>query len=317
MNVIVTGGLGYIGSHTALSLLEHGHNVLILDKSSSRVASELMVMAEAIGCKMNLKIESIDLCELSSVAASFYTGEWDCVIHFAALKSVEESVGASLKYYHNNLVSLMNVLKCMEDTGCRRIIFSSSATVYGETNLSPMLEEYPTSAVTPYGETKLMAEKILEDLPREQWDVSVLRYFNPVGYHPSGRLDEKIDGRPANLFPFLLKVLSGEIDELKIFGRDWNTPDGTCVRDFVHISDLVDAHICCLKAKSGFNVYNVGTGRGTSVLELVEAVEESRGGRIPYRFEGRRDGDVGEVYADVSKIERELGWKSVRTFKDL
>jgi UDP-glucose 4-epimerase len=316
MNIIVTGGCGYIGSHTVLSLLEYGHNVLVLDKGSPRVADELMAMAEEIGFKKNLKIESIDLCVLNSVAASFDTGEWDCVIHFAALKSVEDSVWASLEYYHNNLVSLMNVLKCMEARGCRRIIFSSSATVYGETNLSPMLEEYPTSAVTPYGQTKVMAEKILEDLPRDEWDVTVLRYFNPVGSHPSGRLNENVDSIPANLFPFLLKVLSGEIEELKIFGRDWDTSDGTCVRDFVHIEDLVGAHICCLQAKSGFNVYNVGTGKGTSVLELVEAVEASRGRSIPYSFAGRREGDIGEVYADVSKIERELGWKATRTFKD-
>jgi UDP-glucose 4-epimerase len=311
--ILVTGGLGYIGRHTVVKLIEEGYKIVVADRGNIDISD---IIEKIVGIN-KFTVENIDLSIFENVDKMFNRYKnFDYIIHFAALKSVEESLMNSLEYYNNNLMSLINVLMCMEKKGMTNLIFSSSASVYGQNSENPMFEHFKTDAITPYGQSKIMCEQILMDLP-SYWNICILRYFNPVGYHKSGMLDEKIEGKPSGLFPYIIKVLKGDLPVLKIFGKDWHTKDGTCERDFIHINDLVEAHVKCLDSKPGKNIYNVGTGIPCTVLELVQQLEKTTGRQIPYEFVKRREGDICSVYADVSKIYKELGWVAKFTINDV
>lgn len=318
MNILVTGGLGFIGSHTVVELLESGHDAIIVDNlynSKPEVYDNI--------CKITGKTPELFVADVTNEAdmdAIFSKYRLDGVIHFAGYKAVGESVAKPLMYYKNNLLSAMVVAeKCIEYK-VNRFVFSSSATVYGEQE-SPLKEDaelMPTS--NPYGETKVMIERILTDVAKVNPDFSVclLRYFNPIGAHRSGLIGEDPNGLPNNLMPFILRVARGEIEKLNVFGDDYDTPDGTGVRDYIHVVDLARGHLKAMeKAGDGVSVYNLGTGRGTSVLELVKAFININGVDVPYEIVGRRDGDLATCYADVSKSFKELGFKAEYGIEDM
>ena len=313
MNVLVTGGAGYIGSHTCVELLQAGHEVTVLDNLCNSKEESLRRVQEISGRK--LRFVKADLLDAEAVCATLREGCFDAVIHFAALKAVGESVARPLRYYRNNVTGTIVLLESMKEAGVKNLVFSSSATVYGETNKPPMTEDMPISAINPYGRTKVMMEEIMRDLCRADgaWNLVILRYFNPVGAHPSGLIGEDPQGVPANLLPFVTQVAVGKRPELHVFGDDYPTPDGTCIRDYIHVVDLARGHLAALDklvAKQGLLTYNLGTGRGNSVFEVIHAFQKATGLKIPCKVVSRRPGDAPESYADPSLAEKELGWKA-------
>ena len=314
MSILVTGGAGYIGSHTCVALLEAGYDVIVADNFANSSAESLRRVAQITGKQPELV--EVDLSDAAQVEKLFdQVGPLEAVIHFAALKAVGESVAKPLEYYYNNMTATLNLLRAMKDHQVRRLVFSSSATVYGVPEQLPVGEDAPLSATNPYGYTKLMIERILTDLCRAEpeWDVALLRYFNPIGAHPSGLMGEDPKGIPNNLVPYIAKVAAGQLERLQVFGGDWPTPDGTGVRDYIHVMDLAEGHVAALrKLKEGCGLFicNLGTGRGYSVLEVLHAYEKACGKTLPYVIGPRRPGDVASCWADASRAERELGWKA-------
>jgi len=314
-SILVTGGAGYIGSHTCVELLRAGCDVTVLDNlcNSSEVALDRV--REIAG--RDLRFVRLDLLDGEGVRGILADGRFDAVIHFAGLKAVGESVSIPLRYFHNNLTGTLVLLEAMREHGPRRLVFSSSATVYGDPASVPIREDFPLKATNPYGRTKLMIEEILMDLARAEvdWSLIALRYFNPVGAHPSGRIGEDPRGIPNNLMPYVMQVAVGKHPFLSVFGDDYPTPDGTGVRDYIHVVDLAEGHLAALRAldsAKGFTPYNLGTGRGYSVLEAVAAAERASGRRVPYKVVARRPGDVATCYADPSLAARALGWRATR-----
>lgn len=317
--VLVTGGTGYIGSHTIIELYKKGYEIDILDNLFNSKETVLDKIEEIAGKRPNFY--KIDLLEYDKMRKLFADNEYDLVIHFAGLKAVGESVEKPLKYYENNVGGTINLLKCMQEYGVKKIIFSSSATVYGEQPVAELDETMPTGAgiTNPYGETKFMIEEILKDLvvAEPEFEVVILRYFNPVGNHPSGLIGEDPNDIPNNLMPIIMKVSRGEIPELSVYGDDYPTADGSGVRDYIHVVDLARGHVAAIeKMKPGVLIYNLGTGKGTSVFEMIKAFEKASGEKLPYKVVGRRPGDLAEIYANPAKAEKELGWKAELTVED-
>jgi UDP-glucose 4-epimerase len=316
MQILVTGGAGYIGSHTCLELLLAGHDVIVTDNLSNSKFEPLRRIQLIAG--KSLTFYQQDLLDLEGLNQIFDRHPVEAVIHFAALKSPAESINQPLRYYHNNLTGTLLLCMAMNAHGVHNIVFSSSATVYGEHNLPPLREDMPVGAViNPYGWTKLMMEQILQDVQKsnEQWNIALLRYFNPVGAHPSGEIGEDPNAIPANLLPYISQVAVGKLPYLRVFGTDYPTPDGTCIRDYIHVVDLALGHLKALEKLStnpGSVIYNLGTGRGYSVFEVLRAFETARGAPIPYQVEGRRPGDLPVSFADPTKAQHELGWKAER-----
>jgi UDP-glucose 4-epimerase len=314
--ILVTGGAGYIGSHACVELLGAGHDVVVVDNlcNSSRVSLERV---EEIAGK-GLVFHEVDLLDERRLEEVFRAHEFEAVIHFAGLKAVAESVAIPLRYYHNNLTGTTLLLDAMKRHGVRSLVFSSSATVYGDPASVPITEDFPLSATNPYGRTKLMIEEILRDVARAEkgWHIILLRYFNPVGAHGSGRIGEDPRGIPNNLMPYVMQVAVGRHAQLNVYGKDYPTRDGTGVRDYIHVVDLVLGHLAALRALPGTDgcvAYNLGTGRGQSVLEVVAAASRACGRPIPYRFAPRRPGDVAECWADPSRAAAALGWRATRS----
>ena len=318
MLILVTGGAGYIGSHTCVALLEAGYSVVVADNLANSNKTVLVEVEKITGKKVQFYL--IDVTDEANLDRLFKTHQFDGVMHFAGLKAVGESVEKPLLYYHNNILSTITLAKKCLEYGVKHFVFSSSATVYGE-NPSPLLETMELLPRTsPYGETKAISEQILKDLVRvnEHFAVALLRYFNPVGAHQSALIGEKPDGVPNNLMPFITQVARGKLKKLRVFGNDYPTIDGTGVRDYIHVCDLAEGHVAALeKLKPGVCIYNLGTGRGTSVLELIETFERVNGLKLPYEITARRPGDIAECYADVSKAKRELCWQARRTVADM
>lgn len=320
MRILLTGGAGFIGSHTALAVAAAGHDPILLDDFSNSRPDVIDRLSDLAGRPLTAVRGNI--CDRDLLNTVFSSRQIDAVIHFAAKKSVAESVEDPLSYHSNNVGGLLSLAGAMDQAGVRTIVFSSSATVYGEPDFLPLSEDHPTRAVNPYGQTKLICENILSDLARTDrgWRVSLLRYFNPVGAHPSGLIGEDPQGIPTNLMPLVTRVAVGESRQLQVFGRDYATPDGTAVRDYIHVADLADGHVAALAALGAgdtLQIFNLGTGRGTSVLELVSAFEEATGQAIPCVDAARRSGDVAELYASVDKAERELGWRATRGVQEM
>lgn len=314
MKVLVTGGTGYIGSHTVIELLNADNEVVVIDNLVNSSKEALKRVEEITG--KSVKFYEEDLLNKDAVMKIFDTERPDAVIHFAGLKAVGESVAKPLEYYNNNITGTLNLLYAMRECGVKNIIFSSSATVYGDPAFVPITEECPKGEITnPYGQTKSMLEQILTDMAKAypDWRVVLLRYFNPIGAHESGRIGEDPQGIPNNLVPYITQVAVGKLKCLGVFGNDYDTPDGTGVRDYIHVVDLAAGHVAALKKfddEPGVSIYNLGTGRGYSVLEIVHAFEKACGKEIPYEIKDRRPGDIATCYADSSKAERELGWKA-------
>lgn len=319
--IAVTGGAGFIGSHTVVELQQQGYECVIIDDFSNSERQALDGIESITGIRP--KLEEGSVCDAAFLDSVFSKYDFHAVIHFAAFKSVNESVAHPLRYYRNNLTGLTSLLEVMKAHEVKQLIFSSSCTIYGTPEDTRVVSEATPSGTpnSPYGWTKLMGEQILSDFSAANPDfcVVLLRYFNPVGAHVSGKIGELPRGVPNNVLPYITQVAAGILKELTIFGNDYDTPDGTCVRDFIHVSDLADAHVVAMKKlgeKSGVFVFNVGTGVGTSVLELVNMFGEVTGKKIPYVFGPRRPGDVVAIAADVSRIFKELGWKTSRTAAD-
>ena len=313
MTVLVTGGTGFIGSHTVVELQNAGHTPVIVDNLSNSDRSVLSGIEAITGSRP--AFYEADVRDPEKMAKIFSENKIDAVIHFAGLKAVGESVQKPLEYYHNNLTGTFILLDAMRRAGCKKIVFSSSATVYGMDNTAPFREDMPTGATNPYGRTKKMLEEVLTDLAfaDKEWSVVLLRYFNPIGAHPSGMIGENPSGIPNNLFPYIAQVAAGKLPCLSVFGNDYPTPDGTGVRDYIHVVDLAVGHLKALEYAenhTGAEAINLGTSRGTSVLELVHAFEKASGITIPYRVAPRRAGDIATCYADTEKAEKLLGWKA-------
>lgn len=321
MNILVTGGAGYIGSHTVIELINAGHSVVVVDNlvNASRVA--LQRVEQIVGC--TVPFYETDIRDRKGMEHVFAENSFDCVIHFAGLKAVGESVQKPLEYYDNNITGTLVLLDVMRSSGCKNIIFSSSATVYGNPAVVPITESCPKGSCTnPYGHTKSMLEEILRDLhvADPDWNVVLLRYFNPIGAHASGLIGENPSGVPNNLMPYITQVAVGRLHELHVFGDDYPTHDGTGVRDYIHVVDLAKGHVKALQAiadKCGVEVYNLGTGIGYSVLDLVHAFEKATGINIPYVVDPRRAGDIASCYSDPSKAWTQLGWKAEHGIEDM
>ncbi|MBQ4148710.1 MAG: UDP-glucose 4-epimerase GalE [Clostridium sp.] len=321
MQILVTGGTGFIGSHTCVELLNAGYDVIIADNLYN--SKEMVVdRIEQITGKRP-KFYNLDLRDYDSVSELFDLENIDAVIHFAGYKAVGESVKEPLKYYRNNLGSTINLCKAMKRHGCFSIVFSSSATVYGDPAFVPITEECPLGETTnPYGATKSMQERILSDLWRSdnRWHVMLLRYFNPIGAHESGLIGEDPKGIPNNLLPYVAQVASGKLEKVHVFGNDYDTPDGTGVRDYIHVVDLAKGHVAAIKGMdqvSGVGIFNLGTGIGYSVLDIIKAFSAACGKEIPYVIDPRRPGDVATCYSDPSKAEKILGWKAEKNLEDM
>ena len=313
MNILVTGGAGYIGSHTIIELQNAGHDVVVVDNLSNSTEESLRRVAEITG--KEAVFYQADVRDAAALDEIFTTHAIDAVIHFAGLKAVGESVEKPLLYYSNNLISTLILLDAMKAHGVTKLVFSSSATVYGDPAQLPLTEDMPLSATNPYGHTKLMIEQILKDASAagEGWNITSLRYFNPVGAHESGRIGEDPSGIPNNLLPYVSQVAVGKRSEVHVFGDDYDTPDGTGVRDYIHVVDLAKAHVVALEHldhPDEYKAYNIGTGTGVSVYELVEGFRQASGREIPTVVDARRAGDIAACYADVSLAQRELGWKA-------
>ncbi len=323
MRVLVTGGAGYIGSHTVLQVLDAGHDVVVVDDLSNAKPSVVDRLEELSGRPVPLHTFDVADEERLDAVVGDPSAPVDAVVHFAAFKAVGESVARPVDYYRNNLGATLAVVASMLRYGVRHLVFSSSATVYGESAPVPMTEDLPTSATNPYGWTKVMNEQILRDavVAHPQLRVALLRYFNPVGAHLSGRIGEDPSDVPNNLMPYVAQVAVGRREKLSVFGDDYDTPDGTGVRDYIHVEDLAAGHVAALDWISTherpLSVWNLGSGRGTSVLELVRAFEEASGRPVPYEVVARRPGDIAVSYADPSLAERELGWRTTRTVADM
>ena len=312
--VLVTGGTGYIGSHTVTALIQNGYDVVIVDNLYNSCKAVLSRIETITGVMP--KFYEMDILDREGLDRVFAENCIDAVIHFAGYKAVGESVEKPLVYYENNISGSINLYSAMKKAGCKTLVFSSSATVYGDPEKCPITEDSKTGGTTnPYGTSKLMNEHILEDvcLSDPEWSVMLLRYFNPIGAHPSGLLGEVPNGIPNNLMPYITQVAVGKLKELGVFGNDYDTPDGTGVRDYIHVVDLAKGHVKALKKiedNSGLSIYNLGTGKGYSVLDIVKNFEEANGVKIPYSIKPRRPGDIATCYSDASKAERELGWKA-------
>jgi UDP-glucose 4-epimerase len=320
MNILVTGGAGYIGSHTCVELLQTGHEVIVVDNLSNSKEEALQRVKQITG--KSVIFYPVDLQDHQALDKVFARHSIEAVIHFAGLKAPGESVRIPLHYYHNNLTSSIILCEVMQTHAVRNLVFSSSATVYGNVQKMPILEDYPLSAINPYGRTKLMIEDILRDLyvSDPAWNIAILRYFNPVGAHPSGKIGEDPKGIPNNLMPYIAQVAVGRLPFLTVFGNDYPTPDGTCIRDYIHVVDLARGHLKALEKLAinpGIVAYNLGTGRGTSVLEMLAAFERTIGRNIPFQIGERRPGDSPISYADVSKAARELGWKAAHGIDEM
>ena len=321
MRILVTGGAGYIGSHTSIVLLEQGHDVVIVDNlcNSKRVAVDRV--EELSGKKVTFY--QYDVCDEAKMREVFSKEPIDAVIHFAGLKAVGEYVAIPLRYYDNNLTSTLVLLKVMKEFGVGNFVFSSSATVYGDPATVPIREDFPLSTTNPYGTTKLMIERILTDCAAadENFHPVLLRYFNPVGAHESGKLGEDPNGIPNNLVPYITQTVVGKREKVHVFGGDYPTPDGTGVRDYIHVVDLAKGHAAVLplfeKGFTGTKVFNLGTGHGYSVLEMIHAFSKAAGKEIPYVMDPRRPGDIPTCYADCTKAWEELGWKAEKTLDDM
>ncbi|QFK72919.1 UDP-glucose 4-epimerase GalE [Pradoshia sp. D12] len=320
MAVLITGGAGYIGSHTCIELLNTGQDIIIVDNYSNSKPESLSSVKELTG--ENIKFYEIDLLNREGVEEVFLNNQIDAVIHFAGLKAVGESVSIPLHYYHNNISGTLILCDVMKKYGVKKLVFSSSATVYGMPDQVPISEEFPLSATNPYGRTKLMIEEILRDLyvADPSWSIALLRYFNPIGAHGSGLIGEDPNGIPNNLMPYITQVAVGKLKELQVYGNDYPTVDGTGVRDYIHVVDLAMGHLKALEkvmSSSGVEAYNLGTGNGYSVLEMVKAFEKASGRQVPYRIVDRRPGDVAICYADPSKAKKELGWVAERGIEEM
>ena len=318
MKVLVTGGCGYIGSHTVLELLKNDMEVIIVDNlinSKKDVIDKIKKITNK-----DVTFYEIDLCDKEKLRTVFEKEKFDSVIHFAGLKAVGESVEKPLMYYENNLISTINLLDLMKEYNVKKIVFSSSATVYGNPKSLPIKEDFPLSTTNPYGTTKLMIETILKDLYNadNSFDITILRYFNPIGADKSGLLGEDPNGIPNNLMPYIVRVAVGKLPILNIFGDDYNTVDGTGVRDYIHVCDLADGHVLALKnKKTGLKIYNLGTGKGTSVLELVNTFEKVNGVKVNKQIVGRRDGDIDACFASNELARKELGFNPKYTIEDM
>lgn len=324
MSVLITGGAGYIGSHCCVTFLEAGHDVVVLDNLSNSNAESLKRVAEITG--RSLAFEQADIRDRSRVEEILRTHTCDSVVHFAGLKAVGDSVADPLSYYENNVSGTLQLLQAMQACHVKTLIFSSSATVYGEPQFLPLTEDHPTGPLNPYGQSKLMVEQILKNLSASDpsWRIALLRYFNPVGSHTSGLIGEDPQGVPNNLMPFISQVASGRRDKLSVFGNDYPTRDGTGVRDYIHVTDLVEGHLRAheaLLARSAEDstclTVNLGTGTGYSVLEMIRAFERSSNAPIPYEVTPRRPGDAAEVYADTQKAKDTLNWTARRNLQDM
>ncbi|WP_349410688.1 UDP-glucose 4-epimerase GalE [Pseudalkalibacillus sp. SCS-8] len=320
MLVLVTGGTGYIGSHTCIELINEGFEVVILDNLSNSSFEVIHRIKEITGKKPHfIHGDLLDEKELQKV---FNVYDIEAVLHFAGLKAVGESVHFPLRYYHNNVTGTLNLSKAMQETGTKKMVFSSSATVYSLHGTPPFNEETPLGAMNPYGRTKQMVEEMMHDLYHAdpEWSISLLRYFNPIGAHPSGLIGEDPQGLPNNLIPYITQVCVGKLPYLNIYGNDYDTHDGTGVRDYIHVCDLARGHVLALKDlynKRGVSTYNLGTGRGYSVMEIVETFERITGNRIPYRFTERRPGDIHVCLADPNKAALELGWQAEKDLTEM
>ncbi len=321
MTILVTGGAGFIGSHTVVELQESGYDVVVVDNLVNASRESLRRVEKITG--KPLHFYEVDLLDHDALNEVFDREKIDCVIHFAGLKAVGESVHKPLEYYHNNLTGTLHLLDVMRAHGVKDIIFSSSATVYGDPAFVPITEECPLGEITnPYGRTKGMLEQILKDMHTadQSWNVILLRYFNPIGAHKSGLIGENPYGIPNNLMPYVTQVAIGKLKEVNVFGNDYDTPDGTGVRDYIHVVDLARGHVAAIKKivqKPGVAIYNLGTGHGYSVLEVIKNVEEASGKKIPYVIKGRREGDIATCYADASKAKAELGWEALYGMKEM
>ncbi len=319
-NILVTGGTGYIGSHTCVELLVAGFNVVVVDNLVNSKKESLNRVQKITG--KTLTFHEVDLLDQDALNSVFHQSSIDAVIHFAGLKAVGESVNVPLQYYHNNLTGTLNLCRAMKTHDVKNIVFSSSATVYGDPQEVPIKENLPVSPTNPYGRSKLMIEQILQDLyiSDKKWNIALLRYFNPVGAHMSGTIGEDPNGLPNNLFPFITQVAVGKLKELSVFGNDYSTPDGTGVRDYIHVVDLAHAHIKALdrlEQNPGIEIFNVGTGQGYSVLEIVKSFENASGRTIPYKIVDRRPGDIATCYAEPAKAKNQLGWKAKHGIDDM
>ena len=319
MKILLTGGTGYIGSHTAVELIERGYDIEILDNLFNSKITVLDDIEKITGVKP--AFHKVDLLDVPMMDEVFKNGRFDLVIHFAGLKAVGESVEKPLKYYENNVSGTINLLKCMKKYDVNKIIFSSSATVYGDQGVAELTEEMPTGVgiTNPYGETKHVIEEILKDVAEadEKFEATILRYFNPVGAHKSGLIGEDPNDIPNNLMPIIMKVSMGEIKELSVYGDDYDTPDGTGMRDYIHVVDLAKGHVAAIeKMKPGISIYNLGTGKATSVLEMVAAFEKASGEKLPYRVVERRAGDLAKIFANPKKAKEELEWETELTIGD-
>lgn len=320
MNVLVTGGAGYIGSHTAVLLLEEGHNIVVLDNLCNSSLEALNRVKKITG--KDFKFYETDLLDYEATNKVFEENKIDAVIHFAGLKAVGESVSIPLKYYNNNITGTLNLLDIMAKHNVKRLVFSSSATVYGDPHTVPIKEDFPLFCTNPYGRTKLMIEEIMRDLyvSDKEWNIAILRYFNPIGAHESGLIGEDPNGIPNNLVPYISQVAVGKLECLSVYGNDYDTPDGTGVRDYIHVVDLANGHIKALDKISnsvGVVTYNLGTGKGYSVLDIVKAFSKACGKDVKYKIVDRRPGDIGACYADPEKAEKELGFKAEKTLEDM
>jgi UDP-glucose 4-epimerase len=320
MKILVTGGAGFIGSHTCVELLNAGYEIIVVDNLINSKEESLKRVKEITG--KTLEFYKADLLDKEALRAVFAKAKINAVIHFAGLKAVGESVQIPLRYYHNNITGTLMLCEVMKEYEVKNIVFSSSATVYGDPHSVPITEDFPLSATNPYGRTKLMIEDILRDLHVSDnlMNIAILRYFNPVGSHKSGLIGESPNDIPNNLMPYISQVAVGKLSMLNVFGGDYPTPDGTGVRDYIHVVDLATGHLAALKkldTKPGIVTYNLGTGKGYSVLEMVKAFEKASGKNIPYRITDRRPGDIAACYADPSKAKRELGWSAVRDIEEM
>ena len=320
MNIMVTGGAGYIGSHTCLELLQNGYDVVVVDNLSNSKEEAVLRVQELTGKKITF--HKVDILDRDSLSDVFKEYPIQAVIHFAALKAVGESVQIPWDYYHNNVSGTLILLDVMKQNAVRNIVFSSSATVYGVADNPPFREDFPLGAINPYGRTKLIMEDILRDVSYADpdWNIAILRYFNPVGAHPSGRIGEDPNGIPNNLMPYVAQVAVGRYPFVRVWGNDYPTPDGTGIRDYIHVMDLAIGHIKALQkleTKPGLVTYNLGTGRGYSVMEVIHSFEKASQHEIPYKIMERRQGDVAVSYADPSRANRDLNWQARKTLDDM
>lgn len=318
--ILVTGGAGYIGSHTCVELSKAGYGIVIVDNLVNSKTEAVRRIEKIVGHPV--KFYQKDILDADALDTVFTENKIDAVINFAGLKAVGESVAKPLEYYHNNITGLLVLLDAMRRHGCKNIVFSSSATVYGQPKSVPIKEDFPLSATNPYGRTKLFIEEILRDLYKADgsFNIAILRYFNPIGAHESGLIGEDPNGIPNNLCPYIAKVAVGKLEKVRVFGNDYPTPDGTGVRDYIHVVDLAVGHVLALKKlfeNSGLYTVNLGTGKGYSVLEVIEAFSKALGKPIPYEIAPRRPGDIAEYYADPSLAEQLLGFRTARTLDDM